>query len=188
MKNTEKEEQLLAEALQDSLRKVGNVWAPWRTAYIASHPRDGKCVFCAKAEASPEKDRENLLLERGKKCFVCMNAYPYTPGHVLILPYAHVETLGELDEETYNEFFALLKKWQGIVRESVGAGGLNIGINMGKIAGAGIAEHLHMHIVPRYFGDTNFITTCADTRVISRSLLDIYDLYLSHNPQKEEEK
>ncbi|MBR5946210.1 HIT family hydrolase, partial [bacterium] len=91
-----------------------------------------------------------------------------------------------LDDETYEEFFALLRKWQGIVKKSVGAGGLNIGINMGKIAGAGIAEHLHLHIVPRYFGDTNFITTCADTRVVSKSLFDIYDLYLSNITKREE--
>jgi len=179
-------EKELNEELAKSLRKVGEVWAPWRSAYIAGRPKDGSCVFCAKVNASPENDRENLLLERGKKCFVCMNAYPYTPGHVLILPYSHVETLDELDAETYDEFFALLKKWQAIVKKSVGAGGLNIGINMGKIAGAGIAEHLHMHIVPRYFGDTNFITTCADTRVVSRSLLNIYDLYLSNITKKEE--
>lgn len=181
--NIEKE---LNEELAKSLRKVGEVWAPWRSAYISGPKKDGECVFCAKVKAPSGSDRENLLLERGKKCFVCMNTYPYTPGHVLILPFSHVETLDELDEETYAEFFTLLRKWQAIVKKSVGAGGLNIGINMGKIAGAGIAEHLHMHIVPRYFGDTNFITTCADTRVVSKSLFDIYDLYLSNINSKEE--
>jgi len=179
-------EKELNEELAKSLRKVGEVWAPWRSAYISGPKKDGECVFCAKVKAPAGSDRENLLLERGKRCFVCMNTYPYTPGHVLILPYSHVETLDELDEETYAEFFAFLKKWQAIVKKSVGAGGLNIGINMGKIAGAGIAEHLHMHIVPRYFGDTNFITTCADTRVVSKSLFDIYDLYLSNINSKEE--
>ena len=174
----EEKDNLISEALAESLRSVGTIFAPWRTAYIAKNGKKNGCVFCAKVSANPEEDRANLLLERGKNCFVCMNAFPYTPGHLLILPYSHVERLDALSEETYLELFALLKKWHTIVEEVTGAAGLNMGINMGKIAGAGIAEHLHLHIVPRYLGDTNFITTCADTRVISRALTDLYDLYL----------
>lgn len=175
---------MVREALEASLRKVGTVWAPWRTAYVGGRREPGRCVFCSKVEAPPSEDRANLLLERGRKCFVTMNAYPYTPGHVLILPYAHVERLDALDPEAYAEFFGLLRKWHLVVEECMGAQGLNMGINMGKIAGAGIAEHLHMHIVPRYLGDTNFITACADTRVVSKSLFDIYDLYLKKSKQE----
>lgn len=163
------------------MRKVGTVWAPWRSAYVGGRREPGKCVFCAKVAAEESLDRENLLLERGKKCFVCMNAFPYTPGHLLVLPYAHVERLDMLDQETRSELFSLVYKWHLLVEKCTGAMGINLGLNMGKIAGAGIAEHLHMHIVPRYLGDTNFITTCADTRVVSKALLDLYDKYLTLN-------
>jgi len=157
--------------------KIGelkNLWAPWRKSYIVE-PKPEACVFCEKGNANPANDRENLVLSRKENSFVIMNIYPYNAGHLLVAPYVHIAQPEELSREVYHEICDSILEWKQILEKSLKAHGLNIGVNLGSAAGAGIAEHLHYHIIPRWQGDTNFITTVADTRVVSQSLTDLYD-------------
>ena len=156
---------------------IKKIWAPWRISYIKKVEQPKGCVFCLKGQSPESQDCENLILERGKHNYILMNAFPYTPGHLLITPYQHVATPEQLSEEAYHELFALLLKWRKIMNSTMGAHGMNIGMNIGVDGGAGIAEHLHLHIVPRWKGDNNFMTTCSDTRVISQSMSEVYELY-----------
>ena len=126
-------------------------------------PKEDECIFCA---------RRNYVVAEGERCFVMLNAYPYTNGHVMVSPYEHVPSLEELGDETLLELVQLVKRSQGAIREAYGPEGFNIGVNQGKVAGAGIEEHVHMHVVPRWGGDTNFMPVIADTRVLPQSLDD----------------
>ena len=153
--------------------KLEKIWAPWRIGYILGINGDG-CVFCDKANAEPEKDEENLILERGKCSYVLMNTYPYNPGHLLICPYVHIAQPEDTTEECQLEMLRFTVKWKKRLEKVAQAHGMNIGINLGSVAGAGISEHLHVHIVPRWQGDTNFMTTVSDTRVLSQSLNELY--------------
>lgn len=164
---------------------VKSLWAPWRIGYIVGEkPKD--CVFCTKAKAKESDDAKNLVLERGTHCFVLMNTYPYNPGHLLVVPYAHVAELSDLPKEARYEMMDLLTEWKDRLMSLVNAHGVNIGVNLGSYAGAGIAEHIHAHIVPRWIGDTNFMTTVSDTRVVSQSLEELYNT-LINNTTKESE-
>ena len=154
--------------------KLGKIWAPWRIGYILGL-KEGGCVFCDKATDLPENDKKNQILERGDNSYVLMNAYPYNPGHLLVCPYAHVANPEDLSSEIHTEMMKLAIKWKIKLGEIIQAHGFNIGINLGSIAGAGIAEHLHVHIVPRWQGDTNFMTTVSETRVLSQSLNELYE-------------
>lgn len=153
---------------------VRHLWAPWRVGYILGSKPAG-CVFCAKARAAAEEDAQNLVLARGAECFVVMNTFPYNPGHLLVLPYAHVGELEEMTASARAELWELVLRWkqrlQGVMRTQ----GFNIGINLGHVAGAGITEHVHVHIVPRWQGDTNFMSVVGDVRVVSQSLQDLYE-------------
>lgn len=160
--------------------KLGKIWAPWRIGYILGLNKAG-CVFCDKAADSPEKDKENLILERGDDCYVLMNTFPYNPGHLLVCPYAHVANPEDLSEVVHAEMMRLAIKWKSLLAKVVQAHGFNLGINLGSIAGAGIAEHLHAHIVPRWQGDTNFMTTVSETRVLSQSLNELYIKLMENN-------
>jgi ATP adenylyltransferase len=145
--------------------------------YIAGIDKtDAGCVFCAKV--SETKDRENLILHRGKSCFVILNLFPYNNGHLMVIPYAHVAELGAIDGETSGELWKLLCRAQKALREAFHPDGFNIGINLGRTAGAGIDTHLHAHIVPRWNGDTNFMSVVGDTKVISQDLGSTYDALL----------
>jgi len=157
---------------QDDLRTL---WAPWRIGYILG-PRSGRCVFCDKAGAPREEDAENLVLERGTLCYVLMNAYPYNPGHLLVAPYAHVAAMEDTDRDALVEMLDLTVAWKRRLDTVVRAHGVNVGINLGSAAGAGITDHLHLHLVPRWQGDTNFMTTSAGTRVMSQALDELYCL------------
>jgi len=138
------------------------LWAPWRIEYIKG-PKEDECIFCT---------RRDYVVAEGEHCFVMLNAYPYTNGHVMVSPYEHVPTLEELDDETLLELMQLVKRSQGAIRQAYGPEGFNIGVNQGKAAGAGIEEHVHMHVVPRWGGDTNFMPVIAETRVLPQSLED----------------
>ena len=151
---------------------MNKLWAPWRMEYLVGEKPD-YCVFCR--TSSENDDRENLILYRGKNVFVIMNRYPYTNGHLMVVPYVHKSDLADMDDETLLETFVLLKQCQAILRESSCPEGFNVGLNLGKAGGAGIHEHLHFHIVPRWAGDTNFMPVIGDCRVISEHLLDTYD-------------
>ena len=160
--------------------ELKNLWAPWRKSYILE-AKPEVCVFCEIGDSDCENDRNNLVLARAKHSFVLMNTYPYNAGHLLVVPYAHVAQPEELSCEVYHEVCDLVLEWKQLLEKTIKAHGMNIGINLGCAAGAGIAEHLHYHIIPRWQGDTNFITTVSDTRVVSQSLTDLYDKLKSEN-------
>jgi ATP adenylyltransferase len=152
------------------------LWAPWRFAYIekpSTGSSEGGCIFVDLP--FQDNDRENLLLYRGKKAFVMLNAYPYTNGHLMVAPYKHTAELMDLDDEELleiNQLVARSSKWITAVYKP---DGFNIGVNVGNAAGAGIPTHIHWHIVPRWNGDTNFMTTIGDVRVLPQSLTDSFD-------------
>ncbi len=148
------------------------LYAPWRDDYIAGKKIEG-CVFCH-ISTHKKEDRESHVLYRDKHCFMVMNIYPYTPGHFMIIPHKHTDKLEELDEATWLHMSLLAQKGVRLLKEGLGAKGVNIGMNLGKAGGAGIAEHIHMHLVPRWSRDTNFITALANTRIYSTDFEKIY--------------
>lgn len=150
------------------------IWAPWRMVYIGGD-HDDKCIFCKILEA--DNDGENLVLFRDDKTFVLMNRYPYTNGHVMVVPKRHV---GDVDELTDEEMLELFKNTQKMIKalRSFNPEGFNVGINVGRIAGAGVPGHVHIHVVPRWGGDTNFMPVLGDVRVISESLEATYQKLL----------
>jgi ATP adenylyltransferase len=147
------------------------LWAPWRMAYVEVAKPQG-CIFCEKPRE--ERDDENLILQRGKTAFVIMNAFPYNNGHLMVAPYRHTAELESLSAEERDELMALAQESLGLLRAAFGPDGFNLGMNLGRIAGAGIADHLHLHVVPRWNGDTNFMPVVADTKVLPDSLQNSY--------------
>ena len=160
------------------------LWAPWRISYILREKLAG-CIFCQKAAAGPDVDAANLVLARGENVFVMMNTFPYTPGHLLVCPYAHIAEPEQLEPAVQHELFDMMITWRMRLNKVMRPQGMNVGINLGAAAGAGIADHLHLHIVPRWSGDTNFMTTCSNVRVVSQSLRDLYQ-QLSAQPHAKE--
>jgi ATP adenylyltransferase len=150
------------------------IWAPWRLAYVkdASKDSEQECIFCAKP--ADEDDEANLIVHRGERCFVILNLFPYTNGHLMIAPYEHLATLGELDPDTVAEMMALTQQAMGVLSERYEPHGYNVGFNQGRVAGAGVEHHIHMHVVPRWGGDTNFMPVLADTRVMPQTLEESY--------------
>jgi len=148
------------------------MWAPWRIEYILGE-KDEDCIFCYKPKE--DKDRENLLLYRGERNLVMLNKYPYNPGHIMVAPYKHVSSLNALDDEDLLEHIKLVNRCVEMMKEEMNPEGFNIGINLGKVAGAGIEEHIHTHIVPRWNGDTNFMPVFSDMRVVPEALEATYD-------------
>jgi len=148
------------------------LYAPWRDDYITGKEIDG-CVFCHISSHSKE-DEKNHLLYRDEHCFIVMNRYPYTPGHFMIIPHTHTDKLEDLDPKVWLHISELAQKSVKLLKEGLDAQGVNIGMNLGKSAGAGIAEHIHMHLVPRWERDTNFITSIAQTRVYSTDFEKIF--------------
>jgi ATP adenylyltransferase len=146
------------------------LWAPWRMEYILAPKPDG-CIFCQfPAEEGEEADRRNLIAHRSALSFTMLNRYPYNSGHVMVIPRAHVSRLEDLSSEAFAELHEELKRAVGVVLASYRPEGLNVGMNRGGVAGAGIEEHLHYHIVPRWGGDTNFMPVLANTKVIVEHL------------------
>jgi len=148
------------------------IWAPWRIKYIQGEKPEG-CILCDKPGGN--SDAQNYILYRGGKNFVIMNSYPYNPGHLLIAPYRHVASLEELTGEECREHFEIVSRSIKILKQAFNPGGFNIGINMGKVAGAGIDDHIHTHIVPRWQGDTNFMPVISDTRVVPEAVAETYE-------------
>ena len=155
---------------KDTEKQTGHdiLWAPWRIEYIADASKNAGCVFCDAVKGS--QDRKNLIVHRGKKTFVIMNKYPYNNGHLMVVPYQHTHEMTSLDEQEKVELFNLLQVSQEVLAEVMKPQGFNIGMNLGRLAGAGILEHLHFHIVPRWGGDTNFMPVIGHTKVISEAL------------------
>ena len=148
------------------------LYAPWRDEYVTNQKIEG-CVFCH-ISLHVEQDEDLHVLYRDEFCFIVMNKFPYTPGHFMIIPHTHTDKLEELDSETWLHMSALAQKGVKLLKEGFGAQGVNIGMNLGKAGGAGIAEHIHMHLVPRWERDTNFITSIGETRVYSSDFKKIY--------------
>ncbi len=149
----------------------------------------GGCIFCERIREGPEKDKENLILKRGKHAFIVLNLYPYTNGHMMVVPYKHTGELGELDADTLQEMMSLVNKAIQALRNVMGPQGFNVGANLGRAAGAGVDDHVHFHIVPRWVGDTNFMPVLSEVRLIPELLPQTYDQLLSAlNAQDEKDK
>lgn len=150
------------------------LWAPWRLEYIVSEEKPDGCIFCIFPQE--DEDEKNLILCRGKHAFVIMNRFPYSNGHLLVPPYRHIADMTELTDEENLEIMQLTQKCCKVLKTICKPDGFNIGINMGTAAGAGIADHLHLHVVPRWNGDTNFMPVFADVKVIPQALETTYKL------------
>ncbi len=149
------------------------IWAPWRIEYILGEKEQG-CFLCR--IHSESTDRDNLLLKRGETCAVVMNRYPYTSGHLMVFPYRHIENLKDMTPEERVEMTDLMIECVEVLKVELKPDGINVGYNLGAAAGAGLKDHLHQHIVPRWVGDTNFMPVLSGTRVMPQSLLEQYDV------------
>jgi ATP adenylyltransferase len=157
------------------------LWTPWRMAYLKA-PKGavtGGCIFCDKLRAAPENDRDNLVLLRGARAFIVLNLYPYSNGHLMVAPNQHCAELETLDGETLKEMMLLVGKGIRALRRAMNPQGFNVGANLGRAAGAGVEDHVHLHIVPRWNGDTNFMPVLTETRVIPELLPQTYDSLLA---------
>lgn len=147
------------------------LWAPWRIDYILSEKPHG-CIFCEKPKEG--RDDENLILHRGLHHFIIMNAFPYNNGHMMVVPYRHTPSLSGWSPDERRELMELAGLAVDLLTSSMRPDGFNLGINMGKVAGAGVADHIHLHVVPRWNGDTNFMPALSDTRVISEHIRETF--------------
>jgi ATP adenylyltransferase len=155
------------------------LWAPWRIEYVTGS-KSGDCVFCDAAAAdTTQAEQAQLVVQRGERCFTMLNAFPYASGHLMVSPYRHVGELEGLDEQETAELMTLAKAALGALRSVMSPAGFNVGLNLGEVAGAGFGDHLHLHVVPRWQGDTSFMPVIADTRVLSQALDATADLLRS---------
>lgn len=158
----------------EPLDGMQRLWAPWRSAYLeGADPIEG-CPFCVIPARDRTEDERSLLLHRGEHSFVVLNSYPYNPGHLMVVPYAHEADLEALDVEVASEIWELGRRTVVLLKERLRAEGVNLGMNLGQAGGAGIADHLHLHAVPRWIGDTNFIATVGAARVLPQALADVH--------------
>ncbi|MFC2043020.1 HIT domain-containing protein [Chloroflexota bacterium] len=151
---------------------MNHLWSPWRMSYVQSLKDEEGCVFCSQL-ALPDGP-QNLIVHRGSRNFAILNRFPYTSGHMMIVPFEHHSTLGELDSDTRSEMMEMTTKSIEVLGSEYHPHGFNVGINIGEAAGAGITEHIHLHVVPRWSGDTNFMSSLGKTRVIPETLDDSY--------------
>ena len=154
------------------------LWTPWRIGYIVGEKKPG-CPLCDKSKEPAEKDKENYILQRREKCFVMLNLFPYTNGHIMIAPYEHIGELEALDAATFVQMGETCRSWVAVLKKTMEPQGFNIGLNLGRVAGAGITDHVHIHIVPRWLGDVNFMSVLSDTRLIPEALDATYDRLLN---------
>ena len=152
---------------------MNRLYAPWRTEYINQGETAG-CFLCLPARMTPAAQQRALILQRGRDAFVIVNRYPYNNGHLMIVPNRHVGNIEELTAAEYSELFATLQQAVGILRRVLHPDGFNVGMNLGRVAGAGLAEHIHIHVVPRWNGDTNFMPVFGQTKVISEAFQKTY--------------
>jgi ATP adenylyltransferase len=164
---------------------MDRIWAPWRMEYIEGHSDSSECLFCE----LPNSD-DNLILHRGVEAYVVLNRYPYTNGHLMVVPYAHQASFEDLEDATLLEVMKLSSQALAVYRATYGAEAFNLGVNIGKAAGAGVVNHVHMHVLPRWAGDTNFMATTAETRVIPEDLDVTFKRLKTHwgdSPDEDEE-
>jgi len=150
------------------------IWAPWRLDYVkeAGKNPEEECIFCAKPAAGD--DEASLIVHRGESSFVILNKYPYTSGHLMVAPFEHVGRLEEIEPATVAEIMDLVQRGLRLLERTYGPQGYNVGVNQGRAAGAGVEHHIHFHVVPRWGGDTNFMSSIGESRVIPQSLEDTY--------------
>lgn len=148
------------------------LWTPWRSTYMKEKKDKAICIFCEAAAGS--EDAKTLVVYRGEFCFVMLNRYPYTSGHLMIAPYRHVPRLTAVDEATTAEMMQFARRAETALQEAYSPDGLNLGMNLGEAAGAGIEQHIHMHVLPRWKGDANFMTSVGGTRIIPETLDETY--------------
>ncbi len=149
------------------------LWAPWRMEFIRAEKPKG-CIFCEFPAAPPSQDRANLVVHRSTHAFTCLNRYPYNSGHLMVIPRSHVSDLGALAAEAHADLQDELRRAVAVVKRVYAPDGMNVGMNLGRAAGAGIADHLHWHVVPRWVGDNNFMPVIADQRVVPEALDDAW--------------
>lgn len=158
------------------LGALQRLWTPWRMSYIKGEGKDlGGCPFCVLPGRDPQADAESLILRRGEHAYAILNAYPYNPGHLMTVPYRHVSGFDELTVDELHEMNDLCQQAVRVLKATGGPSAFNIGVNVGAIAGAGIADHIHQHVVPRWGGDTNFMPVIGQTRVLPELLLETYE-------------
>ena len=150
---------------------MDHLWTPWRYAFVTGAGLISGCIFCDAVKMSDEKAR---IVHRGTQCFVILNTYPYTPGHVMIVPYAHLDELQKLPPEAATEMMTLAQRMESVLRQLYTPDGINLGMNIGKAAGAGIAGHIHMHVLPRWVADANFMSVVSETRVLPELLQETW--------------
>lgn len=155
------------------IQPMQHLWAPWRMEFIKG-PKPSGCFFCEAVAAEPSGDEDHLVLARGGLAIVILNRYPYNNGHLMIAPKEHLANLEELPPATASDLMALTQRSLRVLRQVLSPQGFNLGINAGKIAGAGVADHVHQHVVPRWDGDTNFMPVVADTKILNESLAVSY--------------
>jgi len=148
------------------------LWSPWRYQYVSQQRPEQGCVFCTKMQQ--QGDEENFVLHRGLSSYVLLNLYPYTCGHMMIAPYQHIGDLSSADDATWMEMMSLTRKAEQALRKAYRPDGINLGMNLGESAGAGIADHIHMHVLPRWYADSNFMTTIGETRVLPEIMSETY--------------
>jgi ATP adenylyltransferase len=151
---------------------MDHLWAPWRSTYIKNKSDRGHCIFCDAPGAG--SDEQMLIVRRARLNYVILNRYPYTSGHLMIAPYQHASRLQQLDEQTAEEMMRLARLSERILEEVYRPQGLNLGLNLGEAAGAGIEQHIHLHVLPRWLGDANFMTSVGHTRVLPEDLADTF--------------
>lgn len=148
------------------------LWAPWRMTYVTGDRPKG-CFLCQSQEDTDDQD--NYVVHRGTRCYVILNLYPYNPGHLMIVPYEHLGNVEDLDEETLSEMMILVRRCVVLLQNTMSPSGFNVGMNIGRVAGAGVAEHVHTHVVPRWEGDANFMPVVASTKVLPEELRTTYE-------------
>lgn len=151
---------------------MDHLWSPWRYQYVQKEDSSGSCIFCEKAAA--HRDEENLIVYRAEHNFAILNLYPYTTGHLMIAPYEHVATLEDASEASLMEMILIVRSAQKHLREIYRPEGFNLGMNLGEFAGAGVAGHIHMHVLPRWKGDANFMSVIGETRVMPEDLKETH--------------
>ena len=178
-----KQNESAGESEEDLPAAHGQLWAPWRLSYIVTtkDQQPSGCFLCRYA-ADPRADRENLVVARGKRTLTVLNRFPYNNGHLLVAPLAHKADLEDLDDEELLEGMQALQTMTGLIRRRMSAEGFNLGLNIGRIAGAGLPGHLHWHLVPRWGGDTNFMPVLSNINVIPQSLEALYELLIKREP------
>jgi ATP adenylyltransferase len=162
---------------------VDRLWTPWRYQYISGEKAENSgdnssssnsCIFCTLPREDPSQDESNFIIHRARHNFIVLNLYPYTSGHLLVIPYEHSSELDAISKEATDELMDLAKRTQTVLRAAYRPDGFNLGMNLGRAAGAGVAGHVHLHVMPRWTGDANFMTTAGETRVLPEDLPTTY--------------